>query len=538
MSALARKFTEEEFKQILLGSFMSFITYFFELKNGRPFQLSHPMGNRSHFLTVCDELEKVFYLKKTRLIINIPPGYAKSTMLVYFIAWCIAHYPDSNFLYISYAFELAEKHTATLKEIITMPAFKYYFGVDLRSDSSSRSNFKTTDNGITRAFGSAGSVTGNDGGLPNLTRFSGMVVIDDPIKPDEAHSDVIRDKIIRNYMETIKSRVRGPNVPIILIGQRVHDSDLSQFLLDGKDGSKWEHIVLAGRDNVGNPLYPEMHGKLTEEEENTLAPDVKKQLVNERAKEWLKTEEHFNRYSFWAQIMQRPVPDGGGIFKKDDFVLLDMEPKIISTMIVIDTAESSKDWADYTVFGFFGIYRLEARGIDLGVYGLHWLDCREVKIEPKDLESEFFDFYGRCMRHKVKPMNCVIEKASTGVTLSSVLKGTQGLRILDIQRTKASGSKTARYYEIQPYIASGRVSFTRGDRHVDRCIEHMAKITSNDSHSHDDICDVVQSAVQCALIEGTLLPHVEDPTNTIKTLTQDFSQSQRLQKNAMQWDYQ
>lgn len=543
-SLLARTFTEEEFKDILLDSYMAFLQYFFKLKTGEPFALSNPVGRQSHFLTIRDELEKVFKLESSRLIINVPPGYAKSTMLVYFIAWCLAKYPDSNFLYISYAFELAEKHTSLIKDIITMPSYRYYFGVELRTDSKSRSSFQTLQGGCVRAFGSSGAVTGFDGGKPNLSRFSGMVLLDDPIQPDKGHSEVTREAVIRNYNETIKYRARGTNVPIVLIGQRVHEGDLSQFLLDGKDGDKWENVVLQCRDPAGNILYPEYHGKVTQEEREALkeTPDELHKLIITRAREWSEREEQCNRFAFWAQQQQRPVADGAGIFLKDDFVITDLEPKIISTFIAIDTAESCNSWSDFTAMGFFGIYRIEARGIDTGLYGLHWLDHRELRIEPKDLEAEFFDFYSVCMRHTVKPMYCVIEKASAGVTLISTLKGIQGIKILDLQRTGeskriGSGSKTVRYYVMQPYVASKRISFTRDARHVDKCINHMCKITSNEAHAHDDTCDVLQSAIQCALIEGTLLPKVSDATGILKEINRDFNQSQQLQKRAMQWDY-
>ena len=341
--SLQRTFTNEEWRDVLLGSYMCFLQYFFELKNGKPFKLSQPVGRQSHFLTIRDELEKVFRLETLRLCINVPPGYAKSTMLSYFIAWTIAKYPDCNTLYISYAFDLAEKHTSLIKDIITMPAYKYLFGVELRSDSKSRSSFQTTAGGICRAFGSAGAVTGFDGGIPNLLRYSGMVLMDDPIQPDKAHSKVIREGVIDNYNETIKNRARGTNVPILLIGQRTHSEDLSQFVLDGKDGDKWESVVLECKDDAGNILYPEYHGKVTKQEREELSPNELHDLIIKRAKEWATREEKFNRFAYWAQQQQRPVPDGGGIFAKEDFPILDFEPKIISTFMTIDTASSTKD---------------------------------------------------------------------------------------------------------------------------------------------------------------------------------------------------
>jgi hypothetical protein len=41
---------------------------------------------------------------------------------------------------------------------------------------------------------------------------------------------------------------------------------------------------------------------------------------------------------------------------------------------------------------------------------------------------------------------------------------------------------------MQPYIATKRVSLPNYAKHTNMCIEHMRKITANDTHAHDDIC--------------------------------------------------
>lgn len=490
----------------LKGSLMTFIRVFFELKTGREFVISRPKSRESHFITIAKALKSVFKGDINRLIINVPPGHAKSTMMVYFTAWAMAHYPDSNFLYISYAYELAEKHTSTIKEIMSMPEYKEMFGVELMSDSKAKGSFKTTAGGSVKAFGSTGAITGQDAGLPNLERFSGMVVIDDPHKPDEVHSDTMRDKVISNYNETIKQRPRGPNVPIVFIGQRLHEADLAAFLIESKDGIDWNKIVLKAIDDAGNALYPEVDPL-----------------------EKLRREQKVNPYVFSSQFQQNPQPIGGGIFQKEDFVLLPQEPHILSTFITADTACSDKDWADATVFSFWGIYKIAFRGIDTGLYGLHWLNCEEMRIEPKDLEDAFLNFYATCMRHRVKPKHALIEKASTGITLISVLKQMQGLRIIEVERTSKSGNKTARFLACQPYVAGKHVSMTDGARHVPTCLEHMRKITSNNTHAHDDIADTMEMAVKHVLIDGSLLPReTQDADDVMASLMSHSSYIDQL----------
>lgn len=466
-----------------LSSLMVFIKTFFELKTGKPFETPTPIGRRCHYEIMVEELEDIFCGKANRLIINVPPGHAKSTVLVYFTAWCYAHFPDCQFMYISYSYDLAEKHTATIKEIMQMPLYRQLFGVEICSDSKAKGNFKTTKGGRVGAYGSAGSITGMDAGLPYTDRFSGGVIIDDAHKPTEVHSDTIREGVIQNYNQTIKPRPRGPTVPIIFIGQRLHEGDLGGYLLEGRDGITWRAVVLKALDEAGNALCPSL---------NPL--------------EMLLREQEVNAYVFASQYQQNPQPAGGGIFKPEWFYETD-EVQIISTFITADTAETSKSYNDATVFSFWGIYKITMRGIDTGVYGLQWIDCKEGRFEPKDLESEFFDFYASCMRYPVKPMVAAIEKKSTGVTLASILNGIQGIRIINVERTSASGSKTARFFEAQPLVASKRISFPRGAKHIHMCVEHCRKITANDSHSHDDIADTMYDAIKLALIDGVLLPH-------------------------------
>jgi predicted phage terminase large subunit-like protein len=101
-------------------------------------------------------------------------------------------------------------------------------------------------------------------------------------------------------------------------------------------------------------------------------------------------------------------------------------------------------------------------------------------------------------------MIAYIEKKSTGVTLVSVLKGMRGLKIREIERTRKSGSKAQRFIDSQPYIAARQVSLPANGIHTEMCVNHMKKITNNDSHAHDDIADTAADAIRIALIDKQL----------------------------------
>jgi predicted phage terminase large subunit-like protein len=334
------------------------------------------------------------------------------------------------------------------------------------------------------------------------------LIIDDPIKPSEAHSDTIREGVIENYRETIQQRVRSEKVPIIFIGQRVHESDLCDYLLKGNDGYEWERVILKSIDDAGNAMYPEVNSK-----------------------EMLLNKQKFDPYVYAAQYDQNPVPAGGGLFKPEWFVILDKEPNLIATFITADTAETDKSWNDATVFSFWGVYEIETMGRKTGELGLHWLDCVETRIEPKDLKEAFIDFYANCSLHPKPPLMAAIEKKSTGVTLVSTLREMRGMQIREIERNKSSGSKTQRLLEMQPYIASRRISFTEHAKHIDMCIKHMSKLTANNSHRWDDIGDTAADAIRIALIEKTIYSvntHQESRKQIIEGMNKSLQQKIKL----------
>lgn len=497
----------------LLSDFMLFHRVMFKKRTGRDFILSHPEGNESHFYEVCRELTNVFLLKTNRLSINLPPGWAKSEICKSFICWCFAHYPDCKFLYISHSFDLATIHTSSIKQTLSMPIFRELFGISIKRESSAKDHFETTAGGAVKAFGSQGGITGHDAGLPGENRFTGGVIIDDIHKPEEIHSDGIRERIQRNYFETIERRPRAPNVPIILIGQRLHEDDLFAHLLSGADGQVWRNVIIKALDDAGNPRYPEVNPKA--------------QLLIMKDKQ---------PYVFASQYQQDPMPAGGGLFKTDWFPLLDETPNIISTFITADSAETEKEYNDATVFSFWGLYQLNFNGSPIdNLYGLHWLDCAEMRIEPKDLQDAFLDFWSGCMRYPVRPKFAAIEKKSTGVTLVSCLKGIQGLRIIDIERSGTANSKTNRFIEMQQYIASKQVSLPSYGKHTKMVLDHMRKITANNVHRFDDIADTCYDAVKMALVDKIIINKEVSPTNyshVAKNLMSGFNRIDRLKRDA------
>lgn len=467
---------------LLLCDFLLYCRYFFKLLTGRDFIISSPVGRESHFITISNSLIDAFSKPAQRLYIGVPPGYSKSTMLVLWVTWTIAHYPDSKFLYISYSLDLASKHTETIRRIIQLPEYYQLFGVKICQEARGKEYFRNNFGGEVAAFGSAGGITGRDAGMPGLDRFSGALIMDDMHKPDEVHSDTMRQKVIDNYQATIEQRPRGINVPIIGIGQRLHESDLPAFLLEGKDGREWKCVILKALDDAGNALYPEK--------------DPKESLL---------IKQKFDIYNFASQYQQDPQPAGGSLFKEDYFTTLYDDPEMITTFITADSAETSKNYNDATVFSFWGLYQIETMGQKTEMHALHWLDCYEIRVEPNEIEPEFMEFWNRCQMYKTPPSFAAIEKKSTGVTLLSVLQDLRGLQIRPIERNGAINNKSERFISMQKYISAKQITFPIYGKHNEKCIKHMTRITANNTHAFDDICDTVYDAIKIGLMDKTLI---------------------------------
>ncbi len=256
-----------------------------------------------HHRLICNALMRVFRGECTRLIINIPPRYSKTELaVVMFIAWCLGKVPDAEFIHTSYSATLAANNSANVRDLVQHEAYREVFpGVALQDES--RAHWSTTAGGVMYATGAQGTITGFGAGKMR-EGFGGAIVVDDPHKADEARSDVVRQGVIDWFVNTLESRKNDPErTPIILVMQRLHEEDLSGWLLAGGNGEKWEHVCLSAWQGDGTALWPEKH---TADE--------------------LRRMEQASPYTFAGQYRQQPAPPEGGIIKPDQLVIVDAVP--------------------------------------------------------------------------------------------------------------------------------------------------------------------------------------------------------------------
>ena len=202
--------------------FEFFVRYFFKNTNNRKFVFSW------HHREICEHLMKVYRGEITHLIINLPPRYSKTELVVkMFSAWCFAKNPACEFLHLSYSNTLALDNSSAVKTLIQSHEFKQLWDIELTKTSDE--NWKTAQGGAFSARSAGGQVTGFGAGkvddFINGNGFGGAILIDDPIKPSDANSEVMREAVNRNWDETIKSRFNSTRTPCIVIMQRIHEDD-------------------------------------------------------------------------------------------------------------------------------------------------------------------------------------------------------------------------------------------------------------------------------------------------------------------------
>lgn len=257
---------------------------------------------------ICDALMRVYRGECKRLVINVPPRYSKTELaVVNFVAWAFGKVPDSEFIHASYSGALAINNSVAAKGVIQHEAYSSLFpSVALANDAGH--HWKTTAGGVMYATGTGGTITGFGAGK-HRPGFGGAIIIDDPHKADEARSDVIRQGVIDWFQSTLESRKNSPDTPIIVIMQRLHERDLSGWLLGdepgkpGGNGEVWEHVCIPARNPDGSPLWPEKHSAADLLRMETASP-----------------------YVFAGQYLQNPAPPEGGVMKPDMIGTVDAIP--------------------------------------------------------------------------------------------------------------------------------------------------------------------------------------------------------------------
>ncbi|MBT9516713.1 MAG: phage terminase large subunit [Methyloversatilis discipulorum] len=437
-----------------------------------------------HHRVICAALERVFNGESRRLIINIPPRYSKTELVINWVAWCLGKVPDSEFIMTSYSGALATNNAWVARELIQHEAYQQIFpGTRLRTDSSAKGEWRTTANGIVYASGAGGTITGYGAGK-HRPGFGGAIIIDDPHKPDEATSDVMRQNVIDWFQNTLESRKNDPaKTPIILIMQRVHEKDLAGWLIGGGNGEQWERVTLPAEcDSEDDPLGREIGAALWPEKHD------------ERALAVLRSA---SSYVYAAQYQQRPAPLGGGLLRGEWFRRYRTLPRIMYRKIYADTAQKTKEHNDYSVLECWG------RGEDGNAYLVDLIRGKWMAPELKRRTVDFWEKHNAWDTVQYGGLRALmVEDKASGTGLIQDLSMTSSIPVLPIERHT---DKLTRVMDVQGYVESGRAYIPEEASWVSEFIAECEAFTPNDTHAHDDQIDPMCDALKDMVAAGNIL---------------------------------
>ena len=317
-----------------------FARYFFKQRFGSKMIIS------GHHKVIQKTLDRVISGEINRLIINMPPGYTKTELSsIFMIARGLAINPKARFLHLSYSDNLALLNSSTARSIVKSGEFQDMWPMSTRDDQDSKGTWYNEESGGVRATSSKGQVTGFRAGHME-PGFTGALIVDDPVKPDDASSEKIRGGVNERYNETIKNRLAVEDVPIIIIMQRIHYKDLSGYLLRGGSGEKWHHLNLPVIVDNSKPYS----------EENTHGIPIEHNLPDGWLWPFKHNESHrvaltSHRRSFAAQYMQDPPKfDQDGSLWKEKVISNAKEKKqpwkLLRTVIGLDPSTTNSKTSD------------------------------------------------------------------------------------------------------------------------------------------------------------------------------------------------
>ena len=427
-------------------------------------------------------LDKTLTGEIKRLIINIPPGCGKTSSAVWaYVARGFAINPSSRFIHASYSDKLVQDNSSKIRDIINHPDYSTLFPyVSFKEDSKAKGLWRTDQGGSFLASPAGGSITGFRAGMVESDyTFSGALIIDDPISPDQGLSDAKREFINQRWHGTFKSRLANPDIPVILIMQRIHENDFTWELLENS-GEEWHHLVL--------PIYIEPNYEYKQSgiyidhnlPEGTLW-DVK--ASDKQAKALMED----------IQYSQEPAPAKGEVYERHWFQRYSEMPEHIkSWSIYCDTASKTKKYNDYSVF------QLWATTVENNGYLVkQW----RQKVKIPFLIGELKSFYQESLIVSGEmSIQINIEDKDSGVGL---IQGME-LEIDDdgsqysVEAIQRKEGKYARAVKAAPQIKKGRIYIPVGPM-GDGVVTEATKFKADDSHRNDDQIDPMNDYINYEL---------------------------------------
>lgn len=358
-----------------------------------------PFIDGLHFRVLATALQKVVTGETKRLLIAIPPRHGKSRLAsVALPAWILGRQPSAKIICASYGQDLSRDFALRTRELITSPVYRSMFpDLALKRGGGSLDELRTTGRGYRLATSIQGVVTG---------KGADYIVIDDPIKAGDANSEVVRNQAYDFVKTTLMSRFDRPSEGrLVVVMQRLHLDDLIGRLRDDGD---WTLLKMPG-EGVERQEFDLGDGRVWEfKPGKALYPEV----FGRKALDRLRFD--LGEAAYNAQILQRPVPPGGQLFKLVHFQRYEQLPAHYETIVQSwDPAIVDNDDAAFTVCTTWGIVG----------HKLYLVDVFRKRLQFYQIDKAVLS-----LKEKYNAQHVIIEASGVGRAIVDTLLKVEGSR--------------------------------------------------------------------------------------------------------------
>ena len=431
---------------------------------------STPLIWNWHLDVICSRVQALVEgkLPRRNLIINVPPGSMKSTILAVCLpAWVWLRNPGWRGILASGNEGVAIRDSMKCRDIIDSDWYRGLFrpGWGFSKDQNAKGHYKNTATGFRMAISAGARITGDR---------ADAIIVDDPNDAAEAFSKAARDQIINWWDNAAANRLSDMSAGCrIIIQQRLHEEDLTGHVL-ATEPAAWEHLVIRQEFDLGDeqPWDPR-----TQEGELFFPARFPREVVEGERRRLASS-------GYAGQHQQRPAAKEGEIFKRGFIRFYDPAlplPAFKRRIMSWDTAFKEKQQNDPSC----GLVGAEA---DQGIY---LLDHTKGQMGYPALKEK-----AKTWASAHHPSALLIEDKASGQSLIQELKQETSLPVVAVQ---VEADKVSRAWAVVPTWEAGRIFLPMGADWVD---EFLDELYTFPRAAHDDQVDAFTQLVRYLILGG------------------------------------
>ena len=298
-----------------------------------------------HIEVLAAKLEEIRRGRCKRLIVNVPPRHLKSHAIsIAFPALVLGHDPAKKILSVTYAQDLSDNLARRSRTLMTSGFYEALFDTRLSKGREAVSDFETTSGGYRLSTSVGGVLTG---------RGADIIIIDDPLKADDALSEPRRRSVNDWYDNTLRSRLNSQeDGAIIIVMQRLHADDLVAHVQQSETWDVLSFPAVAEQDETYDIATPYGRKLIQRAEGEILQPTLLSPTTLEIHRRAM------TEYNFAAQYQQNPQPPSGIIVKREWLKFYgpsDLPEKFDVVVQSWDTANKDSELANFSVCTTWGL---------------------------------------------------------------------------------------------------------------------------------------------------------------------------------------